>query len=96
MPFVEAAEMGTEKVIKEHSTIGMLITSDGTIGEISRESYVPAEERIVNELKSIGKPFAMVLNSADPTSETAIALAYALWVNPAALTASTIPPRFRA
>ena len=78
MPFVEAAEMGTEKVIKEHSTIGMLITSDGTIGEISRESYVPAEERIVNELKSIGKPFAMVLNSANPTSESAIALAYEL------------------
>ena len=78
MPFVEAAEMGTEKVIKEHSTIGMLITSDGTIGEISRESYVPAEERIVNELKEIGKPFAMVLNSADPTSERAVSLAYEL------------------
>ena len=78
MPFVEAAEMGTEKVIKEHSTIGMLITSDGSIGEISRESYVPAEERIVNELKSLGKPFAMVLNSADPSSEQAIALAYEL------------------
>ncbi len=78
MPFVEAAEMGTEKVIKEHSTIGMLITSDGTIGEISRESYVPAEERIVGELKAIGKPFAMVLNSADPTSEAALALAYEL------------------
>ncbi|MBQ8848910.1 MAG: stage IV sporulation protein A [Clostridia bacterium] len=78
MPFVEAAEMGTEKVIKEHSTIGMLITSDGTIGEISRESYVPAEERIVNELKALGKPFAMILNSAEPTSESAIALAYEL------------------
>ena len=78
MPFVEAAEMGTEKVIKEHSTIGMLITSDGTIGEISRESYVPAEERIVAELKAIGKPFAMILNSADPASEEALALAYEL------------------
>ncbi|MBE6667003.1 MAG: stage IV sporulation protein A [Ruminococcaceae bacterium] len=78
MPFVEAAEMGTEKVIKEHSTIGMLISSDGTIGEISRESYAPAEERIVNELKSIGKPFAMILNSADPSSDTAISLAYEL------------------
>lgn len=78
MPFVEAAEMGTEKVIKEHSTIGMLITSDGTIGEISRESYVDAEERVVNELKSIGKPFAMILNSAEPTSDRAIALAYEL------------------
>ena len=78
MPFVEAAEMGTEKVIKEHSTIGMLITTDGTIGDISRESYVPAEERVVNELKAIGKPFAMILNSADPTAESAIALAYEL------------------
>ena len=78
MPFVEAAEMGTEKVIKEHSTIGMLITSDGTIGEISRESYVEAEARVVNELKAIGKPFAMILNSAQPTSEKAIALAYEL------------------
>ena len=76
MPFVEAAEMGTEKVIREHSTIGMLITSDGSIGEISRESYVPAEERIVRELKSIGKPFAIVLNSAAPHSEDAIKLAY--------------------
>ena len=78
MPFVEAAEMGTEKVIREHSTIGMLITTDGTIGEISRESYLPAEERIVNELKSLGKPFAMILNSADPTNENSIALAYEL------------------
>ena len=75
MPFVEAAEMGTERVIKEHSTIGMLITTDGTIGEISRESYLPAEERIVNELKELGKPFAMVVNSADPTNEKSIALA---------------------
>ena len=75
MPFVEAAEMGTEKVIKEHSTIGMLITTDGTIGDISRESYVPAEERIVNELKSLGKPFAMIVNSKDPTSESSIELA---------------------
>ena len=78
MPFVDAAEMGTEKVIKEHSTIGMLITSDGSIGEISRESYVEAEERIVKELKEIGKPFAMVLNSANPSSENAVALAYEL------------------
>lgn len=78
MPFVEAAEMGTEKVIREHSTIGMLVTTDGTIGEISRESYVPAEERIVEELKSLGKPFAMILNSADPTNERSIELAYEL------------------
>ena len=78
MPFVEAAEMGTHKVISEHSTIGMLITTDGTIGDISRSSYVEAEERIVSELKSLGKPFAVILNSARPQSDDAIALAYEL------------------
>ena len=78
MPFIEAAEMGTQKVINEHSTIGMLITTDGTIGDISRSSYVDAEERVVNELKAIGKPFAVILNSARPTSDEAVALAYEL------------------
>ncbi len=78
IPFVEAAEMGTHKVITEHSTIGMLITTDGTIGDIPRESYVNAEERVVNELKTLGKPFAMILNSANPASESAISLAYEL------------------
>ncbi len=78
MPFVEAAELGTHKVITEHATIGMLITTDGTIGEISRASYVEAEERVVRELKALGKPFAMILNSARPGSEDAIALAYEL------------------
>ena len=78
MPFVEAAEMGTHKVITEHATIGMLVTTDGTIGEISRDSYVEAEERVVRELKALGKPFAMILNSARPGSEEAIALAYEL------------------
>ena len=78
MPFVEAAEYGTEKVIKDHSTIGILVTTDGSIGEISRDNYIPAEERVVSELKSIGKPFAIVLNSADPSSERAMALAYEL------------------
>ena len=66
MPFAEAAEMGTHKVITEHSTIGMLITTDGTIGDIAREAYVEAEERIVGELKALGKPFAIILNSARP------------------------------
>jgi len=78
MPFIEAAEMGTHKVITEHATIGMLVTTDGSIGEISRESYVEAEERVVRELKSLGKPFAMILNSARPESDAAIALAYEL------------------
>lgn len=78
MPFIQAAEMGTHKVISEHSTIGMLITTDGSIGDISRESYVEAEERVVNELKALGKPFAMILNSKDPSSDSAVALAYDL------------------
>lgn len=78
MPFVEAAEMGTHKVISEHSTIGMLVTTDGTIGDIPRNSYIEAEERIVNELKELGKPFAIVLNSARPQSDDAISLAYEL------------------
>ncbi len=78
MPFAEAAETGTRKVITDHSTIGMLVTTDGTIGEIPRESYVEAEERIVGELKAIGKPFAIILNSKEPTSEAATSLAYEL------------------
>ncbi len=78
MPFVEAAELGTKKVITDHSTIGMLITTDGSIGEIPRESYINAEERVVKELKAMGKPFAMILNSANPSSEKSIALAYEL------------------
>lgn len=78
MPFVEAAEMGTHKVISEHSTIGMLITTDGSIGDIAREDYVEAEERVVNELKALQKPFAIILNSANPSSDEAIALAYEL------------------
>lgn len=78
MPFAEAAEMGTHKVIAEHSTIGMLVTTDGSIGEIGRDSYVEAEERVVRELKEIGKPFAVILNSAAPASESARTLAYEL------------------
>ncbi len=78
MPFVEAAEMGTHKVITEHSTIGMLVTTDGSIGEIPRDAYVEAEERIVRELKEIGKPFAVILNSARPEAEDSRALAYEL------------------
>lgn len=78
MPFVEAAELGTKKVITEHSTIGMLVTTDGTVGEIPRESYVEAEERVVNELKAIGKPFAIILNSSNPSGEKSIALGASL------------------
>ncbi len=78
MPFVEAAETGTSKVIHEHSTIGIVVSTDGTIGEIPRESYVDAEERVVRELKEIGKPFAMILNSANPAADSSVALAYEL------------------
>ena len=75
MPFSRAAELGTGKVIGEHSTIAMLVTTDGTIADIPRESYVPAEERVVRELKESGKPFAIILNSKNPNSEEAHALA---------------------
>ncbi len=75
MPFAEAAEFGTHKVISEHATIGMLVTSDGTVGEIPRASYVEAEERLVGELKEMGKPFAMILNSGDPSNKKSRALA---------------------
>lgn len=66
IPFVEAAELGTEKVIKDHSTIGIVVTTDGSIGEFSRKDYLEAENRVINELKSIGKPFIVVLNSTHP------------------------------
>ena len=78
MPFTEAAELGTSKVIGEHSTIGMLVTTDGSITDIPRESYVEAEERVADELKKLGKPFAIVLNSANPGSDEAKALALEL------------------
>lgn len=68
LPFEEVAEIGTSKVINEHSTIGVIVTTDGTIGEISRLNYIKAEERVVNELKETGKPFVVVLNSTDPNS----------------------------
>ncbi|UOY93479.1 stage IV sporulation protein A [Ectobacillus sp. JY-23] len=66
IPFHEAAEIGTRKVIQEHSTIGVVVTTDGTIGEIPRRDYLEAEERVVNELKEVGKPFIMVINTVQP------------------------------
>ncbi|SET89974.1 stage IV sporulation protein A [Salinibacillus kushneri] len=69
IPFPEAAEIGTRKVIQEHSTIGVVVTTDGSIGDIPRDDYVEAEEKIVNELKEVGKPFIMVLNSVNPHSQ---------------------------
>ena len=69
IPFEQAAEIGTKKVIEEHSTIGILVTTDGSITDIPREDYVSAEERVVKELKELNKPFVIVLNSDDPFSD---------------------------
>ena len=66
IPFHEAAEIGTRKVIQDHSTIGVVITTDGSIGEIPRRDYLEAEERVIEELKEVGKPFIMVINSVQP------------------------------
>lgn len=75
MPFKEAAELGTRKVICEHSTIGMMVTTDGSITDIGRESYVDAEKRVINELKAQKLPFVIVLNSAHPNDPDTVALA---------------------
>ncbi len=69
IPFGEAAEIGTKKVIREHSTIGIVITTDGSITDISRDEYVSAEEKVIAEMKETGKPFAVLLNCTDPDSE---------------------------
>lgn len=69
IPFVEAASIGTEKVIRDHATIGIVVTTDGSIGEIERGNYIDAEEKTVQELNAIGKPFVIVLNSKKPYSE---------------------------
>lgn len=68
IPFQEAAEIGTRKVISEHSTIGLVVTTDGTITDIPRKNYLAAEERVVKELKEINKPFIIILNSTQPES----------------------------
>lgn len=69
IPFTEAAELGTKKVINEHSTIGIVITTDGSFGELPRESYLGAEEKTINELKRLGKPFIVLLNTSRPYSD---------------------------
>ncbi len=78
VPFDVAAETGTKRVISEHSTIGMLVTTDGTIGDFSRDNYVGVEERVARELTAIGKPFAVILNSAHPEAPEAVELAMKL------------------
>ncbi|SFQ96711.1 stage IV sporulation protein A [Desulfoscipio geothermicus] len=75
IPFEEAAEMGTKKVISEHSTIGLVVTTDGTITDIPRENYIAAEERVVQELKEINRPFLIILNTRVPDNEETIQLA---------------------
>lgn len=70
IPFTEAAEIGTKKVINDHSTIGIVITTDGSFGEIPRDHYVNAEEKTISELKNIGKPFVLILNTTKPYSES--------------------------
>ena len=78
IPFQEAAEIGTRKVITDHSTIGFIITTDGSITDIARDSYVEAEERVVNELKELNKPFVILLNSIHPTDPETVALSQEL------------------
>ena len=74
IPFNEAAEIGTKRVITEHSTIGLVVTTDGSIAGIPRNDYLDAENRVIDELKSINKPFIIVLNSVDPSSPSALSL----------------------
>lgn len=78
VPFTKAAAIGTQKVIQEHATIGLVVTADGSFGDIPRESYIPAEEQAVGELKKIGKPFMILLNTVKPYSEEAKALRQSL------------------
>ncbi len=75
IPFVDAASIGTQKVIKDHSTIGIVVTTDGSFGELKRENYIAGEEKTVSELKTLGKPFVIVLNSERPYSDETVKLA---------------------
>ncbi len=75
IPFTKAAEIGTKKVIKDHSTIGIVVTSDGSFNSISRDNYIEAEDKTINELKEIGKPFIVILNTSKPKDEHTINLA---------------------
>ena len=74
IPFIEAAEIGTEKVIRDHATIGIVVTTDGSFGELSRSEYINAEDRVISELKSLGKPFIVVMNSVHPTNTETVRL----------------------
>lgn len=78
IPFADAAEIGTRKVICDHSTIGAVITTDGTVGEIPRSSYIESEKRVISEIKAQDKPFVIILNSAEPDSPDSHKLALEL------------------
>lgn len=78
IPFERAAEIGTQKVANEHSTVVVVVTTDGSVGEIPRQSYIPAEEKTIRELKETGKPFVIVVNCKNPSSEQAESLCGAL------------------
>ena len=75
IPFTQAAGVGTDKVITDHSTVGIVVTSDGSFGEITRKQYMPAEEKTISALKKLHKPFIVLLNSAKPFSEETKVLA---------------------
>ena len=74
IPFDQAAEIGTRKVIADHATIGLVVTTDGSIADLPRSAYVDAEERVVSELKALSKPFVIVLNSATPRNAETLTL----------------------
>lgn len=78
MPFEQAAEIGTKKVIQDHSTIGLVVTTDGSFGDLPRDAYRESEERVVRELRELAKPFVVVLNSAHPYTEETVGLAQEL------------------
>lgn len=75
IPFTEAAEIGTEKVIKDHATIGIVVTTDGSFGELKRENYIDAEEKVISELKGINKPFIVILNTIHPEADNTKSIA---------------------
>ena len=81
IPFDLAAETGTQKVIREHSTIGLVVTTDGSISDIPRQQYEPAERRVIQELEEIEKPFVILLNCTDPDSQASVELAHRLSEN---------------
>ena len=78
IPFQEAAEIGTRKVITDHSTLGIVVTTDGSISDIPRESYIEAEQRVIEELKELGKPFIVILNTTRPYAENTLELGRSL------------------